>query len=138
MSLNFHYSSNVLQYFLISRFALLKVGADFMLIGTVFHSLEMSLLILSLAALDFASFFHIFMEVTLIDLPASSRSGLFCSSWKVINRELITRFGQLIQFCDPGGLRIWPTPNFHCSDKPSFWHINVTSFSNISYCINCE
>ena len=70
-----------MQYNCITLLAPQRVLAVFIESGTVFQSLAVSLLILSLAALDFESSFHIFMEDILISLPPSFLPGLFGSSW---------------------------------------------------------
>ena len=51
-------------------------------VGAEFHSLAMSLLTFSLAALDLKSSFHSFVVVVLTALPVSILSGLFFSILK--------------------------------------------------------
>ena len=54
---------------------------QFIVIGALFHSLAVSLLKLSLAALDLASSFQIFIELALMFLPWSSLPWMLDSSW---------------------------------------------------------
>ena len=73
--------SRDLQYFLISHFAQFKLGVFLIPNGALFHSMAVSLLKLSLAALDLASSFQIFIELALMFLPWSSLPWMLDSSW---------------------------------------------------------
>ena len=68
------YNVNCLQYFLISFLAMFNEDALFIFSGALFHSLAESLLKLIFAATEFASSFHVLIELGLITLWVSTHT----------------------------------------------------------------